>query len=119
MELIKEYNGRKFIESEYYPRYYLYLLQYCYYKKIFYANGRGVSLYGRWRLPAENFNEMSFPVPPYQIQKEISEHIDSEIDKIDRKKELIDKRIVLFKELKQSLIHHVVTGKVDVRGVAV
>jgi type I restriction enzyme S subunit len=47
-----------------YSRYYVYLLQMCYHLKIFYSYGKGVSLFGRWRLPSDEFNDIEFPVIP-------------------------------------------------------
>lgn len=40
--------------------YYLYLMQMCYFNRIFYGLGQGVSGMGRWRLQADKF--MNFPV---------------------------------------------------------
>lgn len=45
-------------------RYVLYLFQMGYKNRIFYAFGQGSSQLGRWRLPTEQFNELTFPVPP-------------------------------------------------------
>ena len=95
----------------------MYVLQICYLKKIFYAYGRGVSLYGRWRLPREVFNDFVFPVPPLSIQREISSFLDGKIEYIQKKMKLIERKIELLEEYRKSLIHHVVTGKVDVRGI--
>jgi restriction endonuclease S subunit len=56
--------------------------------------------------------------PPKQEQQKIAEYLDKHTSLIDRTIKKIEKNINLLEEYKKSLIHHVVTGKVDVRGVA-
>lgn len=55
-------------------------------------------------------------IPPIEQQKDIIEYLEKEIGKIEtiiiRSKENIE----LLEEYKTSLIHHVVTGRIDVRG---
>jgi len=55
--------------------------------------------------------------PSLEEQKQISDYLNSETSKIDALIEKINKQVKLLRELKTSLISHVVTGKVDVRGV--
>ena len=54
--------------------------------------------------------------PPYAEQKQIANYIDNEVNNINQILSKIDKNISLLEEYKTSLIHHVVTGKIDVRG---
>ena len=56
-------------------------------------------------------------IPPIEEQKEISDYLDEKCDKINKTIEKIERNIELLEEYKESLIHHVVTGKIDVRGV--
>lgn len=56
-------------------------------------------------------------VPDINEQDLIMDHLDRETSKIDKTIALIEKKIDLLEEFKKSLIHHVVTGKVDVRGI--
>ena len=63
-------------------------------------------------------NLSSFPivVPKLKEQQEIAKYLDEECFKIFKAKDKIKEHINLLEEYKTSLIHHVVTGKVDVRG---
>lgn len=96
---------------EYYLRYF----QICYWNKIYYGHGQGVSKFGRWRLQADVFKEFPIPIPSYEEQVEISKFIDEQVSIIN---ELIDEirlNINQIKEYRQSLIYEAVTGKIDVR----
>ena len=53
--------------------------------------------------------------PPKQEQLQISQYLDKATSKIDQTIKKIEEKIELLEEYKKSLIHHVVTGKVDVR----
>lgn len=64
-------------------------------------------------------NKMEISVPPIQEQKQIIEYFEIKTNKIDQLIQKIQNNIELLEEYKKSLIHHVVTGKVDVREVAV
>lgn len=86
-------------------------------KKIndqFYVEASGVTRYGISTYPIAN-SYVCVPTKPEQIQ--IAEYLDKETKKIDQTIEKIEKKIELLEEFKKSLIHHVVTGKVDVRSV--
>ena len=70
--------------------------------------------------PAINSSELiniEIVVPPEKEQGKISEYLDEKCDKINKTIEKIERNIELLEEYKESLIHHVVTGKIDVRGV--
>ena len=75
----------------------------------------GVTRFGISTYPIKN---SYFLVPPKQEQQQIAEYLDKHTSLIDRTIKKIEKNIELLEEYKISLIHHVVTGKVDVRGVA-
>lgn len=96
-------------------KYYLYLLQMCYFNRIFYGLGQGVSGMGRWRLQADKFLNFSISVPPTDEQIEIAEYLDAKVLDTDT---LIDKKERLITELesyKKSLIFEFVTGKKEVK----
>jgi type I restriction enzyme, S subunit len=57
-------------------------------------------------------------LPPKPEQTQIVNYLDKHTANIDKTIQKINKNIELLEEYKQSLIHHVVTGKVDVREVA-
>ncbi len=68
-----------------------------------------------------NFQQLgtfSILTPSKETQIKIVQYLDKETSKIDQIIKKIEEKITLMEEYKKSLIHHVVTGKVDVRGVA-
>ncbi len=93
--------------------YLLKLLQLCYKRKIFYAEGQGAAQLGRWRLPSDNFNNFKFPVPPPEEQTAIARFLDYKLSKINRfirkKKQLIQ----LLNEQKAAIINQAVTKGLD------
>ena len=60
-------------------------------------------------------NNLNILLPPMDEQKQIADYLDKETSIIDKTIEKIKVNINLLEEYKTSLIHHVVTGKVDVR----
>lgn len=54
--------------------------------------------------------------PPMLEQKEIANHIDRRVARIERQCSKINSAILLLKEYRSALITNVVTGKIDVRG---
>jgi type I restriction enzyme S subunit len=92
----------------------LLLFQVGYKSKIFYRYGQGVSQLGRWRFPAESFNNFFIPIPLMTEQFEICEHINLETKKIDTSISLKNQEIEKLKEYKASLIDSAVTGKIKV-----
>ena len=90
-------------------RYLLCLLQMGYRNKIFYAYGQGSSQLGRWRLPTEQFNDLSFPLPPLPEQRAIASFLDRETEKIDALVAEQERLIELLKEKRQAVISHAVT----------
>ena len=95
-------------------RYYLYLMQLCYFNRVFYGLGQGVSGMGRWRLQADKFLNMYIVNPPIDEQSEIVAYLDEKTAAIDS---LIQKKEQLISELeayKKSLIYEYVTGKKEV-----
>lgn len=94
--------------------YYLYLMQMCYFNRIFYGLGQGVSGMGRWRLQADKFLNFPIVVPPIEEQEEIVSYLDEECQKLDI---LILKKQQYMTEIenyKKSLIYEYVTGKKEV-----
>ena len=102
------------LKKHYNPYYYSYLIQTSFYQNELdslskQSAQKGVYLNDIWESIILN--------PSSQEQNQISEHLDKETKKIDKTIEKIEKNIELLEEYKESLIHHVVTGKIDVRGV--
>ena len=89
--------------------YLLYLFQMGYRNKIFYAYGQGSSQLGRWRLPTEQFKDLSFPLPLIEEQITIAAFLDHETAKIDELVAEQERLIELLKEKRQAVISHAVT----------
>ena len=62
---------------------------------------------------------MFLPIPSKSEQLQISQYLYKATSKIDQTIKKIEEKIELLEEFKKSLIHHVVTGKVDIRSVTV
>ena len=95
--------------------YYLRYFQMCYFAKIFYGHGQGVSNFGRWRLQTDVFKEFPISVPSKAEQFEISKYLKDKETEIDKALELIKSDIEKLKEYRQALIYEAVTGKIDIR----
>ncbi|WP_186223230.1 restriction endonuclease subunit S [Burkholderia gladioli] len=91
------------------PRYFLYLLQNGYRKKIFYAFGQGASEFGRWRFPTDQFNDFRFPVPPLDEQVAIVAFLDHELSNIEALITEQEKLLELLAEKRQATISHAIT----------
>lgn len=92
-----------------FPNYYLYFLQIGYTNKLFFPFGQGAAHLGRWRLPAEAFNNFLAPYPPRTEQQIIASFLDRETAKIDALISEQQRLIELLKEKRQSVISHAVT----------
>lgn len=73
----------------------------------------GVSYPG---INSSQIMSMRIPVPPLDIQEQISVHVRSLIAELDILKDKTEKMIDVLKERRQALISAAVTGKIDVRG---
>jgi len=104
-----DYRVFKLTDDSIAKQYFLKLLQLCYDNKIFYGYGRGVSQFGRWRLPASSFNNFLIPIPPKEEQTAIANFLDEKTAKIDEAISIKQRQIELLKERRQILIHKAVT----------
>ena len=95
-------------------KYFLYMMQMCYFNKIFYGLGQGVSGFGRWRLQADKFLNFYIPIPPYKEQEEIVTYLDKKCTEIDRLIESKQKLLTELESYKKSVIYEYVTGKREV-----
>ena len=66
-------------------------------------------------LNTETIGLITIPLPSKEEQQKIVDYLDQATSKIDKTIEKIEKKIALLGEYKKSLIHHVVTGKIDLR----
>lgn len=97
--------------------YYTYVFQLCYLAKVFYGLGQGVSTLGRWRMPADAFNNFIIPIPPVEEQHKIAEYLNNKVSKIDAIITEKEKAIAALKAYEKSLIYEYVTGKKRVKEV--
>ena len=70
-------------------------------------------------VPTLNRNyihRMMMPIPPRTEQITISDQLDCFLLRIDKMIDKIETSISLLREYRASLIHHAVTGKIDLRG---
>ena len=91
-----------------------YLTKSNYFVNLVSAHSVGVS------YPAINSSvlvNLKIVIPPTEEQEKCSDYLEKEISKIDEIIEKNNEEIELLEEYKTSLIHHVVTGKIDVRNV--
>lgn len=95
------------------PEFLLILFQKGYNDKIFYAYGQGVSQLGRWRFPADNFNNFRIPIPQVEEQTAITNFLREKNTKIDKAIAQKEKMIELLKERKQIIIQNAVTKGLD------
>jgi len=96
-------------------QYFLYYFQICYWNKIFYGHGQGVSNFGRWRLQTDVFKEFPVPVPPISEQYAIAEFLAQKVNEIEKVILEINNMVDQLQKYRQSLIYEAVTGKIDVR----
>lgn len=108
-----DYRVFKLIHTKSDAQFLLYILQLSYTQRIFFKHGKGVSMLGRWRLPAENFKNFLIPLPTKEEQIKITNFLDFKLAKINRfihkKKQLIK----LLNEQKAGVINHAVTKGLD------
>lgn len=108
-----DYRVFKLIHNESDNKFLLYILQLSYTQRIFFKYGKGVSMLGRWRLPAENFKNFLIPLPPKAEQTKIAAFLDYKLAKIERfihkKKQLIK----LLNKQKAAIINQAVTKGLD------
>lgn len=97
------------VDVEVLDEYLLFLFQMGYKQGIFFKFGQGVSLLGRWRFPADNFNNFSIPIPSLEEQKKIVSFLVEKTAKIDQAISVKEQQIDLLRERKQIIIQNAVT----------
>ena len=102
------------LKKKHISRFMFWILNSLVFEKFFDYVKRGATIS---HLYQETFERFIFPIPSLDEQKAIAEYLDKETLKIDKTIHKIQKKIKLLEEYKKSLIHHTVTGKVDVRKV--
>lgn len=104
------------LNKKYFPKFMYWVLNSAVFERFFDYIKTGATIS---HLYQETFERFFFPIPKKEGQERIIEYLDKATSKIDKTIEKIEKKIILLKEYKKSLIHHVVTGKIEVREVEV
>jgi type I restriction enzyme S subunit len=99
------------------PRYLFYLTKTHLFRVTGEAFMKGTA--GQKRISADFVKDFMMVTPPKIEQLEIVRHLDKATAKIDKTIQKIEQKIELLEEYKKSLIHHTVTGKIDVREVKI
>lgn len=88
--------------------------------KVGFENNAFENIYGAKLFNSDLIKFAKFVLPiDIEEQKQIANYLDIRVNEINLIINKINSQIELLEEYKQSLIHHVVTGKVDVREVEV
>lgn len=85
-------------------------------KNYFFHEVTGTTIFN---LSLKSIKNHFFPTLPLDEQKQIAEYLDQKTTQIDQQKAKIKEAIELLKEYRTSLITNAVTGKIDVRQVAI
>ncbi|MCG2826249.1 MAG: restriction endonuclease subunit S [Thermoplasmatales archaeon] len=104
--------GQKYKLDNYYLKYYIMT---ALFQRHLQGYATGSTALG---IKASNMCFLRLIVPSLKEQSLIVQYLDKATSKIDNTIQKIEKKIGLLEEYKKSLIHHVVTGKVDVREAA-
>ena len=67
-------------------------------------------------VSADKYDNLIISLPDVNEQNKIVSFLDDKITNINKTISKIQENIILLEEYKTSLIHHIVTGKIDVRG---
>ena len=86
----------------------------CYFNRIFYGLGQGVSGMGRWRLQADKFLNFYIAVPPAEEQDEIVEALKKQLSEMDALIAAKEQLLIEMESYKKSVIYEYVTGKKEV-----
>jgi type I restriction enzyme S subunit len=98
------------------PKYLSYVTNSSYYEK--WKNGVFIQATIQ-NISAERYGQLPIPLPPIDKQCEIIAYLDNKCSAIDKVTVKLNDEIALFTEYRARLISDVVTGKLDVRAVAI
>lgn len=103
--------GLRLTNNNVYPLFLNYQLLGYTHKELISVEGRGFT---RINLRQDKLKDVAILLPPLKEQQQIVDYLDEQTAKIDTTISKEEKRIVLLKEYRQSLISNVVTGKIKV-----
>jgi len=94
------------------PTYAEYLFKSYYFKEEFFRNGKGIH-WDLWSTRWDQLKSIVIPVPNQNTQTEIANYLDEKTTQIDSLIEKIERKIELLKEQRTSLINQYVTKGLD------
>lgn len=97
---------------EIHNKYFHYLLRSETYRQMYESLSYGVRI-GQWELHYHDFKQIPSLYPPIDEQELISRYLDKKTEQVDSLIEKIQKKIVLLKEKRTSLINQCVTKGLD------
>lgn len=100
------------------PEYYHYMFRTNKFRSELFKSGKGIVLM-KWRVYSDKFKNIIVPLPDINEQKRIIGLIEEKKNIVSDNIFIIKEKLTSLKELKQSLISEVVTGKIDVRNVVI
>ena len=100
------------------PEYYHYMFRTNKFKSELFKRGKGIVLM-KWRVYSDKFKNIIVPLPDIDEQKRIIGLIEEKKKIVLSNISIIKEKLTSLKELKQSLISEVVTGKIDVRNIVI
>lgn len=100
------------------PEYYHYMFRTNKFRSELFKSGKGIVLM-KWRVYSDKFKNIIVPLPDINEQKRIIGLIEEKKNIVSDNIFIIKEKLASLKELKQSLISEVVTGKIDVRNVVI
>ena len=74
---------------------------------------------GQWDLQMDKMKEIPFIVPPADEQIAIVKYIKQALPQYDAAIEKLTEEVAVLEEYKNKIIADTVTGKIDVRGIAI
>lgn len=104
-----DYRVFRNFSDEVLDEYLLLIFQIGFRQKIFFRYGQGVSLLGRWRLPADSFNDFKIPIPPVAQQRKIVDFLNAKVPAVEEAVRIKEQQIALLRERRQILIQQAVT----------
>tara|TARA_B100000989_G_scaffold41959_1_gene26730 strand:+ start:11579 stop:12877 length:1299 start_codon:yes stop_codon:yes gene_type:complete len=103
-------------ENQVNPLFILYLFQLQYLNKMLFNFGKGVAThdgFGRWSINEDTILKTNIFLPDIETQNIIVKYLEQNTKKIDKLVEKIQKKIVLLKAQRNSLINHYVLKGLD------
>lgn len=94
------------------PKYSEYLFKSYYFKEEFFRNGSGIH-FDLWTTPFDRMRQIIIPYPNLNEQSLIVSFLDKKLKPIDNLIEIFEKKIILLKEFRTSVINQYITKGIN------